>query len=121
MDEETYQTKVADGEKAIVGGMIVDKTIKYTKNNKTMAFITLEDLVGTLEVIIFPKDYEKNSRLLNVDDKVFIRGEYRQRKKRMESSSVRKSILLMIPEKNCGSSSKQKMLMQKRKKNCFRC
>ena len=52
----------------------MDKTIKYTKNSKTMAFITLEDLVGTLEVIIFPKDYEKNSRLLNVDDKVFIRG-----------------------------------------------
>ncbi len=74
LDEETGQTKVNDGEKAIVGGMIVDKTIKYTKNNKTMAFITLEDLVGTLEVIIFPKDYEKNSRLLNVDDKVFIRG-----------------------------------------------
>lgn len=74
LDEETGQTKVADGEKAIVGGMIVDKTIKYTKNNKTMAFITLEDLVGTLEVIIFPKDYEKNSRLLNVDEKVFIRG-----------------------------------------------
>ena len=74
LDEETGHTKVADGEKAIVGGMIVDKTIKYTKNNKTMAFITLEDLVGTLEVIIFPKDYEKNSRLLNVDDKVFIRG-----------------------------------------------
>lgn len=74
LDEETGQTKVNDGEKAIVGGMIVDKTIKYTKNSKTMAFITLEDLVGTLEVIIFPKDYEKNSRLLNVDDKVFIRG-----------------------------------------------
>ena len=74
LDEETGQTKVNDGEKVIVGGMIVDKTIKYTKNNKTMAFITLEDLVGTLEVIIFPKDYEKNSRLLNVDDKVFIRG-----------------------------------------------
>ena len=74
LDEESGRTKVEDGEKAIVGGMIVDKTIKYTKNNKTMAFITLEDLVGTLEVIIFPKDYEKNSRLLNIDDKVFIRG-----------------------------------------------
>ena len=74
LDEESGRTKVEDGEKAIVGGMIVDKTIKYTKNNKTMAFITLEDLVGTLEVIIFPKDYEKNSKLLNIDDKVFIRG-----------------------------------------------
>lgn len=74
IDEETGLTKVQDNEKAIVGGMIVDKTIKYTKNNKVMAFITLEDLVGTLEIIIFPKDYEKNSRLLNIDDKVFIRG-----------------------------------------------
>lgn len=74
LDEEIGQTKVQDGEKVIVGGMIVDKTIKYTKNNKTMAFITLEDLVGTLEIIIFPKDYEKSSRLLNIDDKVFIRG-----------------------------------------------
>ena len=74
LDEETGQTKVVDGESAMVGGMIVDRTIKYTKNNKTMAFITLEDLVGTLEIIIFPKDYEKNSRLLEIDNKVFVRG-----------------------------------------------
>lgn len=74
IDEETGQSKVTDGEIAIVGGMIVDKTIKYTKNNKTMAFITLEDLVGTLEIVIFPRDYEKNSQRLNIDDKVFIRG-----------------------------------------------
>lgn len=74
LEEETGQTKVTDGEIAMVGGMIIEKTIKYTKNNKTMAFITLEDLVGTLEIIIFPKDYEKNSHLLNVDEKVFIRG-----------------------------------------------
>lgn len=74
LDEETQNTMVIDGENAVVGGMIVDKTIKYTKNNKTMAFITVEDLVGTLEVIIFPRDYEKYSHLLEVDNKVFIRG-----------------------------------------------
>ena len=74
LDEETGKTKVTDGEIATVGGMIVDRTIKYTKNNKTMAFITLEDLVGTLEIIIFPRDYEKNSRLLELDNKVFVRG-----------------------------------------------
>ena len=39
--------------------MITDKTIKYTKNNKTMAFLTVEDLVGTVEVIVFPRDYER--------------------------------------------------------------
>lgn len=74
LEEESGQTRVVDGEIAMVGGMIVDKTIKYTKNNQTMAFITIEDLVGTLEVIIFPKSYETNSRLLNIDEKVFIRG-----------------------------------------------
>ncbi|MCI9136769.1 MAG: DNA polymerase III subunit alpha [Lachnospiraceae bacterium] len=74
LEEESGQTKVQDGENAIVGGMIVDKTIKYTKNNQTMAFITLEDLVGNLEIIIFPRDYEKNSHLLKMDEKVFVKG-----------------------------------------------
>ena len=74
LEEETGQTRVKDGELAVVGGMIVDKTIKYTRNNQTMAFLTLEDLVGNLEVIIFPKIYEKCSSILNVDEKVFIKG-----------------------------------------------
>ncbi|EOS21937.1 DNA polymerase III, alpha subunit [Lachnospiraceae bacterium 3-1] len=74
LEEETGQTKVQEGEIAMVGGMIVDKTVKYTKQNQTMAFITLEDLVGNLEIIIFPRNYEKNSRLLNVDEKVFVKG-----------------------------------------------
>lgn len=39
-----------------------------------MAFINIEDLLGTAEVIVFPKDYEKNSGLLNVDSKVFVGG-----------------------------------------------
>ena len=74
LDEETNEVKVKDNESVVVGGMITEKTIKYTKNNKTMAFITLEDLVGTVEVIIFPKDYDKYHHLLNEDEKVFIRG-----------------------------------------------
>lgn len=74
LDEETGEVKVKDNQTVIVGGMISEKTIKYTKNNKTMAFLTLEDLAGTVEIVIFPKDYEKNQHLLNVDEKVFIRG-----------------------------------------------
>ena len=73
-DEDSGLPKVRDGAKEIVGGMITDKIIKYTKNNKTMAFLTLEDLLGTVEVIVFPRDYEKNAALLQVDDKVFIQG-----------------------------------------------
>ena len=54
--------------------MITEKTIKYTKNNKVMAFITLEDLVGTVEVVVFPRDYERNAALIETDSKVFIMG-----------------------------------------------
>ena len=72
--EEGELPKVHDGERATVGGMITTKTMKATKTNKMMAFITIEDLVGTVEVIVFPRDYEKIGKMLNVDDKVFVRG-----------------------------------------------
>ena len=72
--EEGELPKVHDGERATVGGMITSKTMKATKTNKMMAFITIEDLVGTVEVIVFPRDYEKIGKMLNVDDKVFVSG-----------------------------------------------
>ncbi len=74
LDEETGVSKVKDGSTAIIGGMITGKTIKYTKTNKTMAFLTLEDLVGTVEVVVFPRDYEMNSQFLTEDKRVFVRG-----------------------------------------------
>lgn len=73
-DEDTGLPKVVDGQKVVLGGMITDKTIKYTKNNKVMAFFTLEDLMGTVEVVVFPRDYEKSQMLLNDEEKVFIQG-----------------------------------------------
>ncbi|MBR2403216.1 MAG: DNA polymerase III subunit alpha [Lachnospiraceae bacterium] len=74
LDEETGHTKVREGERAIIGGMIAVKTIKYTKTNKTMAFLSIEDLMGTVEVMVFPKDYEKSKQYLNEDAKVFVKG-----------------------------------------------
>ncbi len=74
LDEETGRTKVHDGAREVVGGIIADKTTKYTKNNKTMAFLTLEDLAGTVEIVVFPKDYEKNQQYLTEENKVFVRG-----------------------------------------------
>ena len=73
-DDETGIPEVYDNQKVIVGGMITDKTIKYTKNNKVMAFLTLEDLVGTVEVVVFPRDYEKCQMFLNEDARLFIQG-----------------------------------------------
>ena len=73
-DDEIGAARVRDGQQVVVGGIITEKTIKYTKNNKVMAFLTLEDLVGTVEVIVFPRDYEKNQLLMDEESKVFIRG-----------------------------------------------
>ena len=74
LDEETGVPKVKDGTKAVIGGLITEKTVKYTKNNQAMAFLTIEDLVGTVEVIVFPRDYEKNKALFENEDKLYIEG-----------------------------------------------
>ncbi len=74
LDEETGQTLVKDNARAVIGGLITDKKIKYTKNNKVMAFLQVEDLFGSVEVVVFPQSYEKYSDKLVEDDKVFIQG-----------------------------------------------
>jgi len=74
LDEETNEVKIKDNQSVTIGGMITEKTIKYTKNNKTMAFLTIEDLFGTVEVVVFPRDYEKYHQYLIEDEKVFISG-----------------------------------------------
>ena len=73
-DEETQGVRAKDGAKAVIGGLIAGKTIKYTKDNKIMAFLTIEDLVGTVEVIVFPKTYEQSASFLTEDAKVFVQG-----------------------------------------------
>ena len=74
LDEEINEMRVQDGAKVTIGGIITEKKIKYTKNNQVMAFLTLEDLVGTIEVIVFPKTYQTCASLLTEDSKVFLKG-----------------------------------------------
>ena len=81
-DEETGRAKVHDGTREIVGGMITAKTIKHTKTNQMMAFLSLEDLVGTVEVIVFPRDYEKNRVYLEIDKKIFVKGRVSEEEER---------------------------------------
>ena len=66
--------KVRDQAPAVIGGMITAKTVKTTRTNSLMAFITLEDLYGTVEVIVFPRDYDKNRSVIEEDRKVLIKG-----------------------------------------------
>ena len=66
--------KVRDQAPAVIGGMITAKTVKTTRTNSLMAVITLEDLYGTVEVIVFPRDYDKNRSVIEEDRKVLIKG-----------------------------------------------
>lgn len=75
LDEESGEVElVKDQANAVIGGLIADKNVKYTKNDKIMAFLNVEDLIGNVEVVVFPQVYERYSTLLVEDAKVFIRG-----------------------------------------------
>ena len=74
VDEESGRAVVEDGVRVTIGGMITAKTVKLTKNGQQMAFVTVEDMVGSVEVIVFPRDYESKRNMLNEDAKVFISG-----------------------------------------------
>ena len=74
IDEETGETVIKDMTNVVIGGMITDKTVKTTKTNSLMAFITIEDLYGSVEVIVFPKDFEKYKKYIDLDAKVFVSG-----------------------------------------------
>ena len=74
IDEETGRTKVRDGARETVGGIIAAKTTKYTRTNQLMCFLTVEDLAGTVEIVVFPRDYEKYRQYLEEENKIFVRG-----------------------------------------------
>lgn len=74
IDEDTGEPNVEDGEIITIGGMITAKQVKTTRNNSMMAVLTFEDMVGSVEVLVFPKDFERLRSRILVDEKVFIRG-----------------------------------------------
>ncbi len=73
-DEESGEPIVEDKQTVYIGGIVADRTLKTTKSNTVMAFITLEDLFGTVEVIVFPRDYETFKLNLDYDSRVLIKG-----------------------------------------------
>lgn len=107
-DEETGRTKVHDGAREIIGGMIVDKTVKHTRTNQMMAFLTVEDLLGTVEVVVFPRDFENNRALLETDNKVFIKGRVSEEDERASKlicekiipfEQMKKELWIQFPDK----------------------
>lgn len=75
MDEDSVDNKlIFDGSKVIIGGIILRKQNKITKNNNLMCFLTLEDFYGEIEVIVFPKILEKYKNLISEDNMVLVGG-----------------------------------------------
>lgn len=74
IDEESGQTKVADGSRQTIGGIVRNIKVITTKTGKQMAYITLEDLVGSTEILLFPRDYEKNRHIFDTTNKIFVTG-----------------------------------------------
>ncbi len=74
LDEETKKTRVRDGQQIVVGGLIAGMTTKYTKNNQKMAYLQIEDLVGTVEVVVFPRIFERSNAFLTENARVFVSG-----------------------------------------------
>lgn len=73
-EEETGQPVLKDKQTCIIGGIISDMNIKLTRNNQNMAFLTVEDLMGTVEVIVFPREFNNYQHLLKEDAKIFVKG-----------------------------------------------
>lgn len=74
VDEETGECRLHDGKMVWIGGMITGKTVKTTRTNNVMAFIHIEDMVGAVEVILFPRQYDRYREILIEDNKVFVSG-----------------------------------------------
>jgi len=73
-DDESGRAALTDRQQVIIGGVLTNVTTKITRNNDTMAFLTVEDLVGTVEVLLFPKAYERYREKLIPDAKLFLSG-----------------------------------------------
>ena len=73
--EEGEEPAIPDKSKVTIGGIVAAVTKKFTKNGQQMAFLTLEDLVGTVEVIVFPRQFERNRALMEDGKKLFVTGE----------------------------------------------
>jgi DNA polymerase-3 subunit alpha len=63
-----------DQEEVTMGGLVESVKEILTRTQNKMAFVTLQDLKGTVEVVVFSDVYEKTKELLKADNTVFLKG-----------------------------------------------
>jgi len=74
MTRQSGKTKYKDGQNVKYAGIITSIKKKYTKNNKIMAFVTIEDLYGIAEIIVFENAYIKSGKSLVEENIVMVDG-----------------------------------------------
>jgi len=78
-DSGHVSSKFSDGSFARIAGIIADVKTITTKSNQLMAFVTVEDLTGQMEVIVFPSTLEKYGELIRPELPVWIEGKLSMR------------------------------------------
>ena len=73
-EDNDRRAPIEDKKLFTVGGIVTDKVSHFTKSNQQMAFVTIEDMTGTIETIFFPKTFERYKDMLGNDEKLLIRG-----------------------------------------------
>jgi DNA polymerase-3 subunit alpha len=94
---------VLDGQSVAVGGIIAGRSVKYTKNNDAMAFLTIEDLYGSVEIVVFPNVYDKYSKQLNEGQAVIIFGKAQLREDK--AATIICNDIKIFQKKNTGAQS----------------
>ena len=73
-DGSSNDIKLADGTFVRIAGIVTDIKSISTKNNRMMAFVTVEDLYGQMEVVVFPNIYERFARFLSGESQILVEG-----------------------------------------------
>jgi len=91
---------LADGQIVVVGGIITGKKTKMTKSNNLMAFVTLEDLHGSMELIVFPKILTRYSELIVEDNIVLVKGRLSMKEEEVPKVICEEISTLKKPDNN---------------------
>lgn len=75
VDEETGRAVVNDGDFVTIGGIITDKIVKATRTGNMMAFLTVEDMLGSVEVLVFSRQFEERREAYQEGTKAFFQGQ----------------------------------------------
>ncbi len=97
---DTESGQSYDNAVVYVMGMITAKRLKLTKSGENMAFLTVEDMTGAMEVLVFPRVYADHAARLTAGSPVFLRGRVSLREE--EAAKLILEDAMTLPERAAG-------------------